>query len=124
MQRIRGSSAAPSSSSPASGAGVSDNDIQAVVRALPEKLDAEALPNGIVELVIEDLDGTTRELFDVHDGRIVRIEPGQCVPWASIAGTALAWAQALGPERDKTSLRPTGDQHLAQAVLVALPERP
>jgi len=51
-------------------------------------------------------------------------EPGQCVPWASIAGPATAWAMAFGPERDTKQLQLTGDEQLARRVLAALPRRP
>lgn len=123
---IRRIAPAPAASRPSSGGARSDrsdNDIRAAVQALPAMLDGTTLPNGVVELVVEDLDGAARELFDIHDGKIASIEPGQSVPWTSIAGSPVAWAQALGPGRDRASLRLTGDQRLARAVLAALPER-
>jgi|GEM_PF-2322789 len=89
-------------------------------RALPALLDGSALPNGVVELVIDDFEAPVRQLFDIHDGCIVLVEPGQCVPWASISGPATAWAQALGPERHTEALELTGDTQLARRVLTAL----
>ena len=91
---------------------------------LPTLLDGASLPNGVVELLIEDFEAPTRQLFDIDDGRVTLVAPGECVPWASIAGPAPAWEMALGPERDITALRLTGDEPLARRVLAALPHRP
>lgn len=93
----------------------------ATLRALPELLDCSRLPNGVVELAIEDLKGPARQLFDIQDGRMTPADPGQCVPWASISGAPAAWATALGPERDTAALQLTGDTQLARRVLAALP---
>jgi hypothetical protein len=98
-------------------------DVHATFHALPTLLDSSSLPNGIVELLIEDFETPTRQLFDIHDGRVTLVEPGKCVPWASIAGPATAWAMALGPERDTADLKLTGDTRLAQRVLAALPSQ-
>jgi hypothetical protein len=98
-------------------------NVQRTLQALPTLIDSSSLPNGIVELVIEDFDASTRQLFDIHDGHITLVEPGQCVPWASIAGSAIAWTTALGPEHNLTALQITGDKQLAQRVLAALPQR-
>ncbi len=84
-------------------------------------LDGSNLPNGVVELLIEDFEDPTRQLFDIQDGRIALVEPGAAVPWASIAGPATAWTDALGPERNVDALRLTGDEQLARRVLAALP---
>lgn len=92
--------------------------------ALPTLLDGSSLPNGVVELLIEDVEESTRRLIDIHDGRVTLIEPGKCVPWACIAGPPTAWAMALGPARDTTELRLTGDEPLARHLLTALPQRP
>lgn len=91
------------------------------LQALPSLLNSSALPNGVVELVIDDFEAPTRQLFDIHDGHIALVEPGQCVPWASISGPATAWTRALGPARDTQSLELTGDTQLAQRVLAAFP---
>jgi hypothetical protein len=95
--------------------------LHATLRALPAQLDGSGLPNGVVELLIDDFEAPTRQLFDIHDGRIALVEPGTAVPWASISGTATAWTQALGPGHDTTELRLTGDEQLARHVLGALP---
>ncbi|HEV7938002.1 MAG TPA: hypothetical protein VGP18_08265 [Solirubrobacteraceae bacterium] len=93
--------------------------------ALPTLLDSSSLPDGVVELLIEDFEAPiTRQLFDIHEGHIKSVEPGQCVPWTSIAGSLTAWAMALGPERDAAQLQLTGDEQLARCVLAALPQRP
>ncbi|HWX87275.1 MAG TPA: hypothetical protein VNX67_03775 [Solirubrobacteraceae bacterium] len=91
------------------------------LQALPALLDRSSLPNGVLELVIEDFEEPTRQLLDIHDGHITLVDPGQCVPWASISGPPAAWASALGPERDTAALRLTGDAQLALRVLAALP---
>jgi hypothetical protein len=74
-----------------------------------------------VELVIEDFEAPTRQLFDIHGGRITLVDPGAAVPWASISGPPTAWVMALGPERNVAELHLTGDQQLAHRVLGALP---
>jgi hypothetical protein len=97
-------------------------NVHATLRALPTLLDSSSLPNGVVELLIEDFEAPTRQLFDIHDGRVTLVEPGKSVPWASIAGPPTAWAMALGPERNTTELQLTGDEQLARRVLAALPQ--
>ena len=96
-------------------------NIHATLRALPTLLDTSHLPNGIVELLVEDFEAPTRQLFDIHEGHIMLVEPGKCVPWACIAGSPTAWALALGPTRDTAALQLTGDEQLARRVLAALP---
>jgi hypothetical protein len=98
-------------------------DVYATLRALPTLLDSSSLPNGVVEMLIEDFDAPTRQLFDIHDGHITLVEPGKTVPWASIAGPLTAWATALGPEHNTRELQLTGDEQLARRVLAALPHR-
>ena len=95
-------------------------DVHAALRLLPTLLDSSSLPNGIVELLIEDFEAPTRQLFDINDGRITLVEPGAAVPWASISGPPTAWATALGPRRDFAELQLTGDERLAVGVLAAL----
>jgi hypothetical protein len=98
-------------------------DVYAIVRVLPTLLDSSSLPDGIVELVIEDFEAPTRQLFDIHDGCVTLVEPGTVVPWASISGPATAWASALGPECNVAELQLAGDEKLAAFVLAALPQR-
>jgi hypothetical protein len=95
--------------------------LHATLRELPMQLDCSSLPNGVVELLIEDLEAPMSHVFDIHDGHITPAEPGQSVPWASIAGPPTAWANALGPERNVEALQLTGDEQLARRVLAALP---
>jgi hypothetical protein len=102
-------------------AAVEQLDIRASLRMLPTLLDGSGLPNGVVELLIEDFEDPTRQLFDIDDGHITLVEPGSAVPWASIAGPATAWTEALGLERNVSALRLTGDEQLALRVLAALP---
>ncbi len=94
--------------------------VDGALDALPTLLDNTGLPDGVVELLIEDFEAPRSQLLDIHDGRVKPAEPGQCVPWASIAGPATAWAMALGPRRDITRLQLTGDEPLARGVLAAL----
>lgn len=95
--------------------------VHAILHALPTLLDSSGLPDGVVELLIEDFETPTRQLFDIHDGHLTRAEPGKCVPWACIAGPVNAWALALGPARNTAGLQLTGDKQLARRVLAALP---
>jgi hypothetical protein len=90
-----------------------------MLTSVAKLLDGLSLPNGVIELLIEDVEAVARHLLDIHDGRVRLIEPGKCVPWASIAGSPSAWAMALGPERNTSALRLTGDRPLAERVLAA-----
>ncbi len=104
---------------------VSDHfSVDETLHALPTLLDGASLPDGVVELVIEDFEAPRSRLLDIHDGHVKLAEPGQCVPWASIAGPPTAWAMALGPQRDTAQLQLTGDETLAHRVLAALPQQP
>ncbi len=107
----------PQNDSPAIG----QLSVHASLRALPTLLDGSSLPSGVVELLIDDFEDPTRQLFDIHDGHITLVEPGAAVPWASIAGPATAWVDALGAERNLSALRLTGDEELARRVLAAFP---
>jgi hypothetical protein len=98
--------------------------VEETLRALPTLLDNAGLPDGVVELLIEDFEAPRSQLLDIHEGHVKLAEPGQCVPWASIAGPATAWAMALGPQRNTTQLQLTGDEQLARRVLAALPQQP
>ncbi len=113
----RESQSKPQNDSPAIG----QLSVHASLRVLPTLLDGSTLPNGVVELLIDDFEDPTRQLFDIHDDHITLVEPGAAVPWASIAGPATAWMDALGPERNLSALRLTGDEELARRVLAAFP---
>jgi hypothetical protein len=89
------------------------------VCALPARLEGAALPNGVVELLLEDHDAPRRHLLDIHDCRVTAIEPGSAVPWAIVSGSPAAWAAALGPLAETGGLRLTGDEALAQRLLAA-----
>ncbi|HXC45830.1 MAG TPA: hypothetical protein VNU24_04430 [Solirubrobacteraceae bacterium] len=94
--------------------------VHETLRALVKLIDGVDLPNGVVELLIEDFEAPSSQLYDIHDGGVKLIEPGRCVPWASVAGPPTAWTLALGRERDTAQLRLTGDERLAGCVLAAL----
>ena len=98
--------------------------VDETLHALPTLLDGANLPDGVVELVIEDFEAPRSQLLDIHSGHVKLAEPGQCVPWASIAGPPTAWAMALGPQRNTAQLQLTGDEPLAHRVLAALPQQP
>lgn len=91
--------------------------------ALPRLLDGSPLPNGVVEVVIEDPRLSMRRVFDVHDGQIFSVEPGSAVPWTSIRGSRSAWTAALGCARNVSQLHHTGEPELAEKVLAALERR-
>lgn len=95
--------------------------VHATLRALPTLLDNSSLPNGVVELLIDDFEEPTRQLFDIDDGHITLVEPGAAVPWASISGPPTAWVDALGPDGDVSALRLSGDEQLARRVIAAFP---
>ena len=118
---LRGTIHSPAPEPPADPATAEMLSVHATLRALPTLIDGSSLPNGVVELLIDDFEEPTRQLFDIHDGAIAPVEPGAAVPWACIAGTLTAWALALGPERNIGELRLTGDGQLARRVLAALP---
>jgi hypothetical protein len=99
------------------------SSVHETLRALPTLLDNTGLPDGVVELLIEDFEAPRSHLLDIHDGHVKLAEPGQCVPWACIAGSPTAWAMALGPRRNITLLQLTGDEPLARRVLAALPQQ-
>jgi hypothetical protein len=98
--------------------------VTATLRALPALLDGARLPNGVIELLVEDIEAPAYQLFDINDGQVTLVEPGKCVPWASISGPSAAWAMALGRARDLSGLQLTGDEQLARRVLAALPPAP
>lgn len=98
----------------------SPTDVHQALHLLPSVLDAGSLPNGVIELVVEDRLTPGRCLLDIHDGQVNHIEPGSAVPWASIAGSHGAWALALG-DGEAHGLRLTGEEQLAQRLLAALP---
>ncbi len=87
--------------------------------SLPERLQGCRLPNGVVELVVDDGDAPLRKLLDIHDSRVTAIDPGSAVPWASISGSSAAWVAALGPLGELDGLRLTGDKPLALRLLSA-----
>jgi hypothetical protein len=95
-------------------------DVHQALQLLPSVLDAGSLPNGVVELVVEDPSTPGRWVLDIHDGRVGHLEPGTVVPWASIAGSHGAWALALGAGQ-ASGLQLTGEEQLAQRLLAALP---
>lgn len=115
LRRIVGHAESPPQSSP--------SDLASTIEDLPHLLDGSPLPNGVVEVVIEDARLSMRRVFDVHDGEIVPVEPGTAVPWTSIRGSRGAWTAALGCDGDVSQLHHTGEPDLAEEVLSALERR-
>jgi len=95
-------------------------ELNPALDALPDLLDGSPLPNGVVEVVIDDPRLSMRRVFDVHDGEIVSVESGSAVPWTSIRGSRSAWTAALGCARNVSQLHHTGEPELAEKVLAAL----
>lgn len=89
---------------------------------LCELIDGSALPSGVIELVVQGGE-PERHLLDVNNRRMAPMELGSAVPWASVHGTCAAWERALGPERDVSQLRHTGEPHLAEGLLEELRRR-
>jgi hypothetical protein len=54
--------------------------VHATLCALPTLLDSSSLPNGVVELLIEDFEMPTRQVFDIHDGHVALVEPAHASP--------------------------------------------
>jgi hypothetical protein len=97
--------------------------IDAALTLLPEQLAGAWLPDGVLELVVERVRPPLRRLFDVHDGKVIALQPGATVPWTSISGTQSAWMLALGPDRDVSQLWHTGEPQLGERALAALARR-
>lgn len=123
MRWIVGVRRTPRSAAPGGGRVAPDAhpaaDVWARLCSLPERLQGSSLPNGVVELVVDDEELPLRKLLDIHDSRIAVIQPGSAVPWASIAGSPAAWTAALGPLGEIGGLRLTGDESLARRLLSA-----
>ena len=48
--------------------------------ALPTLLDGAGLPDGVIELSIEDSEAPSSQLLDIHDGHVELGEPGHASP--------------------------------------------
>lgn len=100
-------------------------DLAALLRALPSLLpDTVRIPDGAIELLLDERGGRKREIAEISGGRITmfrpsreRIEPEIT---ARIAGDWRAWAAALGPERDMKGLRLSGRRSQAQKLVAAI----
>jgi DNA-binding HxlR family transcriptional regulator len=96
-------------------------DIGVILGMLPTLLGEVTLPNGVVEMVVEQRGETEQHLFDLNEGRLTPIELGVTVPWTRLAGRPQAWIDALGPGCRYQALQITGDQRLGVYLLDALP---
>lgn len=112
-------------------------DIDALFRLLPLLMEEEAgLPDGTVELTLQEPKGSIRHLLRLHSGRVQPDfeHPGEeqtglqrgggAAPAAAIEGDRSAWMAALGPYVDLSRLRLSGDESLARRVLAAIPGPP
>jgi DNA-binding HxlR family transcriptional regulator len=90
-----------------------------IFRLLPEMLAEERLSGGPLELVVEGGRSRQRFVFEVRDGRLKPIAPGDR-PGTRMAGGPFDWVEALGPRRDYAALLVTGDLQLAKRFLKAL----
>jgi hypothetical protein len=109
---------------PAQAGGGPAAEVWESVQALPGRLDGASLPNGVVELLVEERETTRRQLLDINDRCVTAIEPGSAVPWAIVSGSPAAWAAALGPLAETGGLQLTGDEPLARRLLAAACESP
>jgi DNA-binding HxlR family transcriptional regulator len=91
-----------------------------LLRLLPAMLADKQLPDGTVELVVEERKGRDRYVFEIEDGHLDRIEPGAIKLATRMAGEPYDWVDALGPKRNYAALRVTGDLALARRLLKAL----
>ncbi len=81
------------------------------------------LPDGVLELVVQEHRGRERHIFEVRDGRLRATEPDPGGPDTRMVGTPGAWVDALGPARDCAALQIVGDLALAGRLLGVLPDR-
>jgi DNA-binding HxlR family transcriptional regulator len=95
-------------------------DIGAILRLLPTLLEDTALPDGVIEMIVELEEGPEFHLFNIAKGRLDAIEPGSVAPWTRIVGGMSDWIQALGPFDDPKELQITGEQQLALTLLKAM----
>jgi DNA-binding HxlR family transcriptional regulator len=102
-------------------------DIDALFRLLPLLIEQDLeLPNGTVELALEEPKGRLQHLLRIHEGRVQPNfeHPGGVSALAAIAGDREAWMAALGPLADASGLQLSGNQALARRILAAIPGPP
>jgi DNA-binding HxlR family transcriptional regulator len=93
-------------------------DISAIFRAAPGLIAPNPKLAGEVELSVG---GTPRpSVIELRNGRATVAERAAPNASARVAGTRQAWIDALGPRHDRSSLRISGDERLAVAVLAGL----
>jgi DNA-binding HxlR family transcriptional regulator len=95
-------------------------DIGAILRLLPTLLEDIALPDGVIEMIVELEEGPEFHLFNITKGRIEAIEPGSVAPWTRIVGGMSDWIEALGPFDDPKQLQIAGEEQLALTLLRAM----
>lgn len=96
-----------------------DVNVGAIFRLAPGVLEPPAGLEGTIELIVEaEGDQPERQyLVTLGAGRAEISEVGGASPTASVRGTVQAWVRALGPEGSTESLRISGRDGLANAVL-------
>jgi DNA-binding HxlR family transcriptional regulator len=80
------------------------------------------LPDGVLELVVQEPRGRERHLFEVSHGHLLATQPSPGGPATRMVGPPHAWVHALGPDHDHAALQITGDLALAGRLLGALPD--
>jgi DNA-binding HxlR family transcriptional regulator len=101
-------------------------DPGALLRALPALLDGPVkAPDGAVELVLDERGGRRRHLAELVKGEVqmwIGDDGSRIAPeiTARIAGDWRAWAAALGPSGDVSSLKLSGRRAQARRLLAAV----
>jgi DNA-binding HxlR family transcriptional regulator len=95
-------------------------DVNAILHMLPAMLAGERLPDGTIELAVDDRGRRERHTFRVRGGHLTPSDPGDGGSVTRMVGETYDWVDALGPDRRYAALRVTGDQRLAKRLLKAL----
>lgn len=94
-------------------------DIGAIFRLAPGLVNVDGR-RGVVELRVENDDGSTSYAITLESGRAEITEQPPERSDARIVGSDIAWVNAFSPDRDRHGLRISGDRGLADAVLDGL----
>lgn len=95
-------------------------NLGALLRLLPGLLPGQAHIDGVAELVVEQVDGSSRSyVVNVHAGEASLTEGPQTPVDARVRGDEPAWVAALGPAADASDLRFEGSRDLAGQLLAA-----
>jgi DNA-binding HxlR family transcriptional regulator len=101
-------------------------DPGALLRALPALLDGPLkAPDGAVELILDERGGRRRHVVEIVSGEVrmwIGEDDARIAPeiTATVAGDWRAWAGALGPGGDLSSLTLSGRRNQARRLLAAV----